>query len=244
MIITSRSNALVKKFIALADKKFRREYGEYLVEGSKPVHECIAANGEVVDIICTPDNAEIFPDAVVVSESVFKVISSEKTPQGVIATVKLPVNAVRPPSGGCLILDRIRDPGNVGTIIRTANAAGYNDLYLIDCADPYSPKAVRASMGGIFFINVMCCTLNEALAALKNTLLITADMGGEDIFKFRPPSKFCICVGNEGSGVCRQIKDLSSYTVSIPMRKTCESLNAAISAAIAMYALKNNVNEE
>lgn len=243
MIITSRSNALVKKFIALADKKFRREFGEYLVEGVKPVRECIAANGEVVDIICTPDNAETFPEAVVVCENVFKIISSEKTPQGVIASVRLPANIVRPPSGACLLLDRIRDPGNIGTIIRTANAAGYDDIYLVDCADPYSPKAVRASMSGIFFVNAMRCTLDEALNALSGTLLITADMGGEDIFNFCPPSEYCICIGNEGSGVCREIKDISSCTVSIPMRTTCESLNAAISAAIAMYALKNNVKE-
>lgn len=243
MIITSRSNPLVKKFIALSDKKFRKQYGEYLVEGTKPVAECIAAGGEVKEILCTSRHEGAFEGATVVSEDVFRSVSSEKTPQGVIASVRLPSRPVRPPQGACLLLDRLQDPGNVGTIIRTANAAGYTDIYLIDCADPFSPKAVRASMSGIFFVNAMCCTLDEALSALSGTPLITADMQGENIFSFTPPERFCLCVGNEGRGVCDNIMEASSYTVSIPMRKSCESLNAAISAAIAMYALKNNVKE-
>ena len=243
MIITSRSNPIVKKFNSLADKKFRRQFGEYLVEGVKPVRECMAAGGEVTKIICTPRHEADFDGAVVVSEDVFKSISAEKTPQGVIASVKLPQNPVRPPQGACLLLDRIQDPGNVGTIIRTANAAGYTDIYLVDCADPYSPKAVRASMSGIFFVNAMCCSLEEALIYLNGTPLITADMAGKNIFSFVPPVKYCLCIGNEGSGISEQIERESSYTVSIPMRDTCESLNAAVSAAIAMYALKNNVKE-
>ena len=241
MIITSRANPLIKKFASLSDKKFRRQYGEYLVEGVKPVRECIAAGGEVVNILCTPRLEGAFEGATVVSEDVFKSVSAEKTPQGAIACVKLPLNAVRPPKGPCLLLDRLQDPGNVGTIIRTANAAGYEDIYLIDCADPFSPKAVRASMSGIFFVNAMCCTLEEALQALGSVPLITADMNGRNIFDFAPPQNFCLCIGNEGRGVSREVAEKSSYTVSIPMRATCESLNAAISAAIAMYALKNKI---
>ncbi len=243
MIITSRANPLIKKFSSLAQKKYRREFGEYLVEGVKPVRECIAAGGQVTCILCTPRHEGQFGNAITVSEDVFKSLSAEKTPQGVIASVKLPSFPVRPPRGRCLLLDRLQDPGNVGTIIRTANAAGYEDIYLVDCADPFSPKTVRASMGGIFFVNAMQCTLPEALGALKNIPLISADMQGEDIFAFAPPAEFCLCIGNEGSGVCGEIKEASSYMVSIPMRGTCESLNAAVSAAIAMYALKNNVKE-
>ncbi len=243
MVITSRSNPLVKKIISLSDKKFRKKYGEYLVEGVKPVSECIAAGCKVTGVICTPRLEGSFENAVVVSEEVFKALSDEKTPQGVMATVALPQTCARPPRGACLLLDRLQDPGNVGTIIRTANAAGYEDIFLVDCADPFSPKAVRASMSGIFFVNAVCCTLSEALSALENVPIMTADMNGENIFAFSPPEKFCLCIGNEGGGVSEQIKNLSSHTVSIPMRSTCESLNAAVSAAIAMYALKNNVKE-
>ena len=243
MIITSRSNPIVKKFASLSQKKFRRQYGEYLVEGIKPVKECISSGGEVTAVICTPRNESAFGNPVVVSEDVFRTLSAEQTPQGVIASVKLPAADIRPPKGRCLLLDTLQDPGNVGAIIRTANAAGYEDIYLVDCADPFSPKAVRASMSGIFFVNAMCCTLDEALAALGDTPIVTADMDGEDVFGFQPPSVFCLCIGNEGRGVCSALCERSSYTVSIPMRGTCESLNAAVSAAIAMYALKNNVKE-
>ena len=95
----------------------------------------------------------------------------------------------------------------------------------------------------IFFINAMRCTLGEALAALDGIPLITADMSGENVFAFAPPEKFCLCIGNEGGGISPELFKRSSYTVSIPMRDSCESLNAAVSAAIAMYALKNNVKE-
>ena len=243
MIITSRSNPLVKKFASLSDKKFRRQYGEYLVEGIKPVCECMATGGEIVNIICTPRHEGLFAGATVVSEDVFKYISAEKTPQGIVASVKLPAGEVKPPRGACLLLDRLQDPGNVGTIIRTANAAGYEDIYLIDCADPFSPKSVRASMSGIFFVNAMCCSLEEAFKALVGVPLVTADMKGENIFAFAPPEKFCLCIGNEGGGISERIACASSYTVRIPMRESCESLNAAVSAAVAMYALKNNVKE-
>ncbi|MGN0818087.1 MAG: TrmH family RNA methyltransferase [Candidatus Coproplasma sp.] len=238
MAITSRANPLVKKIASLSDKKFRREYGEYVVEGTKPVKECIKAGFEITALVCTPDTAEEFVNAIPVSEDVFKHISSEKTPQGALATVKIPDTSVVPPKGNCLLLDRLQDPGNLGTIIRTANAAGYEDIYLLNCTDAFSPKSVRASMSGIFFVRLHTGSKEEIFAALENTPLICADMCGEDVFSFRSPEKFCLCIGNEGRGVSEEITSRCAYTIGIPMRKTCESLNAAISAAIAMYTLK------
>lgn len=239
MIITSRANPLVKKIAALSDKKFRKEYGEYLVEGLKPVTECIAAGKEIADVVCTPELAERFGGATVVSDGIFKYLSSEKTPQGVLASVKLPDTFVQPPSGCCLLLDRLQDPGNLGTIVRTANAAGYGDIYLVNCTDAFSPKAVRASMSGLFFVNIRVGTYEEVFRALSGVPLIAADMSGQNVFRFTPPEKFCLCIGNEGGGIGEQVKSHSAYTVKIPMRPTCESLNAAVSAAIAMYTLKN-----
>lgn len=238
MAITSRANPLVKKIVSLSDKKFRREYGEYIVEGTKPVKECIKAGCEVTALVCTPDTAEEFENAVVVSEEVFKRISSEKTPQGALATVKIPDTSVIPPKGRCLLLDRLQDPGNLGTIIRTANAAGYEDIYLLNCTDAFSPKAVRASMSGIFFVNLHTGSSEEIFSALGSTPLLCADMNGENVFTFNPPEKFCLCIGNEGRGVSEEVKSRCACTIGIPMRSSCESLNAAISAAIAMYALE------
>ena len=238
MIITSKSNPIIKDIIKLSDKKYRKEFGQYLVEGIKPVNECIAAGFAVDKIVCIEKLSENFSGATVVSEEVFSAISSEKTPQGVLAVVKIPENKLLPPKDSCILLDRLQDPGNIGTIIRTANAAGYREIYLLNCTDPYSPKAVRASMSGIFFTKIMQGSEEQILKALKEVPLVSADMDGDNIFSFDAPEKFCLCIGNEGSGLSENIKFNSNYKVKIPMAESCESLNAAVSAGIAMYALK------
>ena len=238
MIITSKSNPIIKEIVKLNDKKYRREAGLYLVEGTKPVNECITAGGEVEKVVCTEKLSENYDNPIVVSEEVFGAISSEKTPQGVIAVVKMPQNSLKSPKNSCILLDRLQDPGNLGTIIRTANAAGYREIYLIQCTDPYSPKAVRASMSGIFFTQIYQGGEEEIFKALSGVPLISADMHGENIFDFKAPSKFCLCIGNEGSGLKDVIKNKSDFKVKIPMSETCESLNAAVSAGIAMYVLK------
>ena len=240
MIITSKANPLIKKIVALGDKKFRKEFGEYLVEGIKPVNECRETGFEITCVVCSENLSASYPDAVVVSSELFCRISSEKSPQGVLATVKLPDTTVKTPVGCCLMLDRLQDPGNLGTIIRTANAAGYEDLYLVNCTDAFSPKAVRASMSGIFHVRIHEGTYEEVFNALSGVPFICADMSGENVFEFAPKEKFCLCIGNEGNGLSQYVRDKADYTVKIPMRSTCESLNAGVSAAIAMYALKNN----
>lgn len=239
MAITSKSNPLIKEISKLSDKKYRREFNKYIVEGTKPVNECLASAYEVEKIICSEELASAYPNAVVVSNDVFQYISSEKTPQGVMAVVKLPQTAPIAPQGSCILLDNIQDPGNLGTIIRTANAAGYNEIYLLDCTDAFSPKAVRASMSGIFFVKVYRCSRNEIFSLLKDVPLICADMDGDNIFEFVPPDKYCLCIGNEGNGIGDDIIYRSKYRIRIPMSDTCESLNAAVSAGIAMYQLKS-----
>lgn len=239
MVITSKSNPVIKDIAKLSQKKYRREYGLYIVEGAKSVGECIAAGCRISKIIATCGFADKYPEAIVVSEEVFACISDEKSPQGVLATVKMPEQTLKPPVGNCVLLDGLQDCGNVGTIIRTANAAGFGDIYLIDCADRFAPKTVRASMSGIFFARTYSGSRSEILRALEGTPIICADMGGEDIFSFVPPDKFCLCIGNEGNGISEEVFKRAKYRVKIPMDGSCESLNAAVSAGIAMYALKN-----
>jgi TrmH family RNA methyltransferase len=238
MVITSKTNPQIKEIAKLNDKKYRRLLGRYIVEGVKPVRECIAAGCKILNIVSAEDVVGDFPNAISVSRAVFESISSEKAPQGVLAVVEIPENRLKPPKASCLLLDCLQDPGNLGTVIRTANAAGYGEIYLINCTDPYSPKAVRASMSGIFFVNIYQGSREEVLSALNGVPLICADMQGEDIFAFNAPEKFCLCIGNEGGGIDEAIKNIAQYTVRIPMRSTCESLNAAVSAGIAMYRLK------
>ena len=237
MIIQSRSNEKAKALAALKEKKFRRERGEYLVEGYKMVSECIAAGMEVTAVACTEEYSAYFPGAMIVSRAVFEYISDERTPQGVIASVRIPANVIVRPHGRCILLDGLQDPGNVGTIIRTANAAGYGQIYMINCADPFSPKCVRSSMSGVFFAEIMQGSAEEVLSAIDGTPLVCADMNGENAYNFRAPEKFCLCIGSEGSGLSSAVRGAAQFTVKIPMRPTCESLNAAVSAGILMYLL-------
>lgn len=241
MIISSKSNPTIKKIASLAEKKYRKLYGLFLVESVKAVDECLSSGMEAEEIVCTQDLSDKYPDAITVTDELFERISTEKTPQGVLAAVKLPQRRLSRPNGSCLLLDRLQDPGNIGTIIRTANAAGYTDIYLVNCADAYSPKAVRASMGGVFYVNLFEGGYDEVFKALEGIPLICADMSGEDIFAFAAPERFCLCIGNEGGGVSDTVVNKSAYKVRIPMRETCESLNAGVSAAVAMYVLKNNL---
>lgn len=238
MIITSKSNSLIKEISKLNDKKYRKLNCKYIVEGIKPVSECISAGCEIERIVCVESLAENYSNPTVVSEPVFAGLSSEITPQGVLAVVTMPDLQITAPKSSCILLDCLQDPGNLGTIIRTANAAGYKELYLINCTDPFSPKAVRASMSGIFFVQVYQGSCKEIMKALDGVSLICADMDGEDIFSFTPPDKFCLCIGNEGGGISEFIMNKSDYKVKIPMENTCESLNAGVSAGIAMYQLK------
>lgn len=240
MVITSKSNPLIKDIVKLSDKKYRKLYGKYLVEGVKPVKECISAGCKILNIVCVEELQSEFDGAICVSRSVFESISSEKTPQGVIAVVEIPQNELKPPANSCILLDCLQDPGNLGTVLRTANGAGYNEVYLINCTDPYSPKAVRASMSGIFFVKIHQGSKEEVLKTLANVPIICADMDGEDIFSFNPPEKFCLCIGNEGGGISDEVMNTAKYKVRIPMQSTCESLNAGVSAGIAMYQLKYN----
>ncbi|MBD5584228.1 MAG: RNA methyltransferase [Clostridia bacterium] len=240
MVITSKSNPLIKEIVKLSDKKYRKLYGKYVVEGIKPVKECILAGCKILNIVCVEELESEFDGAICVSRSVFESISSEKTPQGVIAVVEIPQNGLKPPVNSCILLDCLQDPGNLGTVLRTANGAGYNEVYLINCTDPYSPKAVRASMSGIFFVKIYQGSKEEILNTLANVPIICADMDGEDIFSFTPPEKFCLCIGNEGGGISDEVMNTAQYKVRIPMQNTCESLNAGVSAGIAMYQLKYN----
>ncbi len=248
MILTSKNNPLVKETAALKEKKGRKEHGLFLVEGAKMVRECLKSAFEIERVFLTESYDEdiawlggLSDKITVVSDSVFRLLSDEKTPQGILCRVKIPVFGVQSPEGNCLFLDGVADPGNVGTIIRTANAAGYNEIYLTRaCADPYSPKSVRASMSGVFFTKLYLGEREELLDVLKDTPILAADMDGENVFSFQPPEKYAIAIGNEANGISKETFSRATHTVRIPMAATQESLNAAVSAGIIMYVLAKN----
>ncbi len=240
IMITSRQNDFVKRIASLKDKKYRTQYGEYLIEGYKQVREAFLAGKEIVHIVYSPRyKGELYAEdrAVAVSDEVFMKLSEEATPQGILAVLKIPEVPFAPPAGRCLLLDGVSDPGNLGTILRTANAAGYEDVYLRGCSDPYAPKCVRSAMSGIFFVRLHEIGDEELSRLVSAVPFLCADMDGENVFHFSAPEKFCLVIGNEANGVRREVRALCSKTVSIPMRGSCESLNAAVSAGILMYEL-------
>lgn len=241
MVITSRNNPLVRRVFSLREKKFRREAGEYVAEGIKSVREA-AASGAHIRLLVRAERVpaqDIAADGeLVVSDGVFEKLSEEVSPQGVLAVIEAPDCTPAPPRSLALLLDGVSDPGNMGTVLRTANAAGYTDVYLRGCTDPFAPKSVRASMGGIFRVRLHIGGDDALRAALAGVPLVCADMGGENAFRFTPPARFCLVVGNEANGVTEEVRAACAHTVRVPMRPVCESLNAGVSAGILMYLLR------
>lgn len=242
MIYSSKQNPLIKKIASLKDKKGRKEHGLYLVEGVKMVSEAIKFKKSVKYIVLTEnfsfDLLGLDCEVLTVTQNVFDFLSDEKSPQGVMAVISIPDLSVKPPLNSALILEGVSDPGNVGTIIRTAVASGYDTVYLVNAVDPFSPKAVRASMSGIYSVNLCKCTLSEALQAINGFDLIVADLKGNNLFDYKPTNKYCIAVGNEANGISSELRSSASVVLSIPMSDRTESLNVAVAASIMMYKLK------
>ncbi len=248
MILTSKNNPLIKETVALKEKKGRKEYGLFLVEGVKMVKECLRSGLQVERIFLAEhydgDKAFLrgFEEIItLVSDDILRALCDEKTPQGIVCRVKIPKNALQKPSGVALFLDGVADPGNVGAIIRTANAAGYKEIYLTrECADAYAPKSVRASMSGIFFTKLYIAERAEILSLLQGVPIIVADMHGENVFSYNAPETFVLAIGNEANGISQDTFQAATSVVKIPMESEQESLNAAVSAGVLMYLLKQN----
>lgn len=178
-----------------------------------------------------------------VSSNVLSVLSEVKTPQGVVCIVDVPKKELSLPKNNFLVLENLQDPGNLGTIIRSARGTDYKDIYLINCVSPYNQKVVRSTMGAIFNQNLYFFSLTQEFidyAKQNNLNLCVGTMDGENIFNFKiPNSTFGIVIGNEGRGVSKELIDLATYKVSIPMKNNLESLNAAIACSIMMYYFDN-----
>ena len=248
-VITSLDNPMIKEARSLNDKKFRRFHGKFLVDGEKLVNEVVSGAMEIdkifVDSLKVSDFEYIlkrFDGKVVqVTTKVLNSISENVTPQGIIAEVIMRETGVfkTEEDSPILILDRIQDPGNLGTIIRTAAATGFSSIVLIDTVDPYSPKVVRSSSGGIFYTDIFRMSETEIInyCDKKDIEILVADMGGVNIFKNPITNKnYALVIGNEGQGVSDGFKS-AGRAVSLPMKEQMESLNAGVSASVLMYTL-------
>lgn len=247
-MIVSRQNERIKKVRSLENKKFRDESGLFVVEGLKSVADAFTMGERFEKVFVTEKGKTLLGGLVphifervefeILSDDVFKSVSGEVSPQGILATVYKKVYKPTFPCGSCLFLDEVADPSNVGAIIRTAAASGFCELYLAgNTADAFSPKSVRASMGGIFRVKVYVGEREELLKYI-NVPIVVADMNGENVFSAKFPQRVCLVIGNEARGVSATLRERAEVTLAIPMQNGMESLNASVSAGILMYALK------
>ena len=169
-------------------------------------------------------------------------LSDSKTPQGVLCIAEYIPNIVKKPQTNFLVIDKLQDPGNVGTLIRTALACGFDNIFLVDSVRINNSKLIRSSVGTIFQAYVMEISTEDFILKFKewDLSLIKADMKGENIFNFTYDGIVGLVIGNEGQGVSKEISQLCKYNISIPMKDKVESLNASISGAIIMYQLAKN----
>ncbi len=247
MIITSRSNERIKAARALQDAKTRKETGLHLIEGDKLVSDAVES-GARVRTVFTKEGAKTFEgiETVYVSDSVMDAISSARTPQNLCAIAETPEAACPAvyPAGLVVVLDRLQDPGNLGTIIRTADALGAAGVLVSpDSADPFSPKALRAAMGSTYHLPVYTGALKEELIRMKEQgfCCICGHLKGSEALP-EITRRTALVIGNEGQGVSDETAALCTL-YRMPMRGRAESLNAAVFAALMMQTIINSMPE-
>lgn len=252
MLITSKDNELIKHIRKLKEKKYRDEYSEFVVEGLKMVEEAMQEKIKIKTIIICEEylgensiKKELLYDlakenVVYVNDKVFKFITDVITPQGILAVVeKNKSNDIDYKQELFLVLDNIQDPGNMGTILRTADSIGLTQIIVPKgSADCYSQKVVRSSMGAIFRINIIeVADLEKAVKELKKHKIkvYATDLKTDFSIYDVEYKKSAIVIGNEANGVSEKILNLADKRVKIPMSGKTESLNAAVATGIILY---------
>lgn len=244
--ITARKNPLIQKVRKLASSAAaRREAGLFLGDGTKLLSEAIRF-WPGLDTVILADGVEVeslpaHVRLVRVPGEIMEYISPMETPQGAVFLCRLPEKSEFVPRPGMLILDGIQDPGNVGTILRTADALDVPVVLLDGCADPYGWKVVRSSMGAVFRTPVIQTTWDNAKAACKAAGIpigVTALSDRAIDLRQARLTDMALVIGSEGRGVRPEILSSADQELIIPMNPHCESLNAAIAAAIVMWQMK------
>lgn len=252
-IISSKDNEIVKNIKKLKEKKYRDIQNEFIVEGIKMLEEAISEKAKIKLIVvceeCVNDGTiskELLYkiasyECIYVTEKVFDVLSDVKSPQGILAVIekKNTENQIDYSQDIIIALDDLQDPGNLGTILRTIDSSGLNQIILSkNSADSYNPKVVRSTMGAIFRINIievedLAQTLREIQ---KNNfeVVVTALDTNNSIYDIEYKNKV-IVIGNEASGVSKEVQNLANKRVKIPMLGKTESLNASVAASIMIY---------
>ena len=244
--ITSRKNPLIQQVRRLlTSKKEREQAGLFVADGTKLLAEAVRYDPGLQTVILSdgvdadvPEHVEVIR----VPEEIMAYISPMETPQGALFLCRLPEQKEIAPKAGMLLLDGIQDPGNLGTILRTADALDIPVVLLEGCADPYSHKTVRASMGAVFRVRPIQATWERVMiqcAQAKIPVAVTALSDKARNIREADLSTMAVVIGSEGRGVRPEILAQADAQLIIPMNAHCESLNAAVAATIVMWEMKN-----
>ena len=255
-IITSNQNSIVKEVRCLRHKKDREEKGLFFIEGVRFVEEALKEKVDIDKILISDKLEQIRggkeilslintagKDVYLLSDKLFRELSDTENPQGILATIKykkLKLDEILNKGNFYIILDSLQDPGNMGTIMRTADAAGASGVIISKgCVDLYNPKVLRSTMGAIFHIPI-CFTDNliETIAQLKTRgiRIYAAHLKGEaNYFEVDMRKDVAIIIGNEANGISEEVAAYSDMLIKIPMPGRAESLNASVAASILMY---------
>lgn len=248
--ITSAGNPFVKQLRALASsRKARQESGTFIIEGWRGIDtllrhkslqyalETLVISTDWIKDARLPEDV----DTVAIPHHLFEKISDVKNAQGILGVVRhAPASFAVPESGNFLLLDHLRDPGNLGTLIRSAVGAGFDGVLLHgDCVEPFNPKVVRATMGTFAFCNLWHIGETEVaqLTEAGYALCITTGLGGESLYESSFGPKTVLVIGSEAHGVSDPLMQRAGKLITIPLRPECESLNAAIAGSICMFRI-------
>ena len=248
--ITSAKNPLVRALRDLRDRKGREAAGRFLVEGEVMIREALKCGLTVRDVLAEEACAQLAEAlegagarVYTAPRSLLETVSDTRTPQGICASFDMPEPLpLRDAPARVVALDGVQDPGNVGTIWRTADAAGFQGLLLgAGCADPLSPKVQRSAMGSGFRLPFMQTgDLPGALGEMRarGWTVIASDLRGDDFYRHPDPGeRFVLVIGSEARGISDATRRAADMLVKLPMRGGAESLNAAVAAGIMMYEL-------
>lgn len=248
--ITSTSNETIKYFISLNDKKTRMNAKRFIVEGYHLVNEASKTN--LLEAIISTDEKELKKinnvKRYLVNDAIINKIATTKNPQNILGIVKMLdhnitnlVPIIKENKTKLIMLDDVNDPGNLGTIIRTAAGLGYDGIIMSpNTVDLYNEKVIRSTQGVMFKIPIIKANLQEVIKMLKKEKVFcigTALTNAKDVKHITKKDKFAICLGNEAKGISKEVLDNMDENVKIAMKKDVESLNVSIAAGIIMYEM-------
>jgi RNA methyltransferase, TrmH family len=260
--ITSTANPIIKEIKALEMRKKRKETGLFLAEGLRTILEGVELNVPLKYLIYHHDqkNRSEVKRAqehcnlhkglcLEVNQQVLEKLSHKDNPQSVLGVFEQKFYSLKDldhlHQKTIVVLEQVRDPGNLGTIIRTIDSVGADAVILIDqCCDPYSIEATRATMGSIFSVPILLCSFAEFAdwsknykARRKGTLIGTTLQSAKDFREIKPQQLFCLVMGNEQAGLTDKMRDLLDENIKLPMNGRADSLNLSVATGIMLYAL-------